>query len=125
MPCMLPCREMDVGLVEAAVASNKPLATFQVECGLHQSRPLVSARRPRGLYAHPFMHPLLYMQYYSLTRCSQVAPVDATEEQMFVRRLVLAFLQWNTRPAQYEGWHDAVKLAGNRGQRVFQPLRAQ
>ena len=59
----------------AAVASKKPLATFQVCLWLASTPPLVE---PRGLYTPVHAPPsLLYTLpgWHSLTRCSQVAPV--------------------------------------------------
>ena len=103
----------------AAVASKKPLATFQVCLWLASTPPLVE---PRGLYARSCT---LFSSTHSrngirLQDAARSYPSYATEEDMFV--LVLPFFQRGTSPAQHKGWHDArMKLAGSSGQRVFQP----
>jgi hypothetical protein len=93
------CHDVTAG-IEAAVASKKPLATFQVCLWLASTPPLVE---PRGLYT-PVHAPssLLYTLpgWHSLTRCSQVAPVLCHGRRHVCSGLTLLPAWYKTSTAQ-------------------------
>lgn len=112
---------MAVSVDEAVVASKKPLATFHVRQWLDSSRlPLVcSLALPSSLHTLAS-----YLHYMQPGRTRLMPP----RREMFVYSSSSssgsACLTRFTRTictARNKGWYKASRLAGSRGQRVFQP----